>query len=660
MSRVHIGRTVENIRDGNVLTPIIEVIVNAIHAIESAKRTDGCIRVVIHRQSPAKGNDQSLAEVSGFSVIDNGIGFTDENRNSFDDLYSPYKVEQGGKGFGRLICLKYFHDVQVSSVFQRGGGFIKRCFSMGKEWDIIVSEMETPVVADDTETCVKLAGFKPRRFPHKELMTIAHLLTERLLPFFFEDNQTMPDIVLEEERGQLGSVCLGGLVTNQVESYIKHIPVTNDQMKVMGLTFSARVYKCYASQKKTSRVVLVGHRREVTEKPLHHYIPEFKDEYCETVEGELRHFVVIVYVQGEYLDDHVCPERGAFDFPKEQDLLCPALPEDIEREAANLAVLALDGEVESRFEKKKQRVGEFVREKAPWLAGVLARCDLSGLNYGASELDIMNYLCGYRNADEVDIRHRVEALINKGVSDDLASQSNEIFSRISESGRDELAHYVALRRLILGVMEKSLERGSDGRYPLESVLHNLIFPMQSDSVKSRYFDNNLWLLDERLNFTEYLCSDESLTGSDVRPDLFAYDRKVAFRHDNEASNPITVFEFKRPGRDDFADRESRGDPVQKMVNFVRDIRNNEVRTVTGQEIEVTNKTPVYAYLVCTINRKVREWMMESKDFEPLADGKGFFRLYNQPLYFQVFSWEKVLKDAAMRNRIFFHKLGIDM
>lgn len=659
MSRVHIGRTVENIRDGHVLTPLIEVIVNAIHAVESTLRTDGCIRVVIRRQSPVNGDDQSLPEVCGFSVIDNGIGFTDENRNSFDDLYSPHKVKQGGKGFGRLICLKYFKNVRVSSVFRDGDGFVKRRFIMGKEWDFIVDEMVAPVEADDTETCVDLDGFNPGPFPHKTLMTLAHLLTERLLPFFFEGNRIMPDIVLEEER-EKDKVCLGDLVSNRVESYIQHVPVKDDRIVIVDKVFSARVYKCYASQRKTSRVILVGHRREVTEKVLHHYVPEFRDEYCETVKGEMRYFVVMVYVQGKYLDEHVCPERGAFDFPKERDLFCPVCPEDIECDAAKLAVLALGDEVESRREKKKQRVESFVRESAPWLAGALLRSDLSVLNYKPTDLEIMNYLSSYRNADEIDIRQQVENLIKKGVSEQMVDQSNEIFSRISQSGRDELAHYVALRRLILGLMHKSLECGSDGKYPLESVLHNLIFPMQSDSVKSRYFENNLWLLDERLNFTEYLCSDEPVTGSDVRPDLFAYDRKVAFRNDNEASNPITVFELKRPGRDDFADRESRDDPVHKLVSFVRDIRNNKIKTVTGQEIEVTDSTPVYAYLVCTIDRKVRAWLMEVKDFEPLPDGRGFFRLYRQPLYFQIFSWEKVLKDATMRNRIFFHKLGIDM
>jgi hypothetical protein len=43
----------------------------------------------------------------------------------------------------------------------------------------------------------------------------------------------------------------------------------------------------------------------------------------------------------------------------------------------------------------------------------------------------------------------------------------------------------------------------------------------------------------------------------------------------------------------------------------------------------------------------------------MPDGMGwFFWFGNINLYVEVLSWEKVLKDAEMRNRIFFNKLGL--
>ena len=43
----------------------------------------------------------------------------------------------------------------------------------------------------------------------------------------------------------------------------------------------------------------------------------------------------------------------------------------------------------------------------------------------------------------------------------------------------------------------------------------------------------------------------------------------------------------------------------------------------------------------------------------MPDGMGWFDYFgNINLYIEVLSWEKLLKDADMRNKIFFHKLGL--
>lgn len=61
-----------------------------------------------------------------------------------------------------------------------------------------------------------------------------------------------------------------------------------------------------------------------------------------------------------------------------------------------------------------------------------------------------------------------------------------------------------------------------------------------------------------------------------------------------------------------------------------------------------------------ITEKVKEWLEMEKEFTPMPDGGGWFRWFgNNNLYMEVLSWDKVLRDAEMRNSIFFHKLGID-
>jgi hypothetical protein len=49
-----------------------------------------------------------------------------------------------------------------------------------------------------------------------------------------------------------------------------------------------------------------------------------------------------------------------------------------------------------------------------------------------------------------------------------------------------------------------------------------------------------------------------------------------------------------------------------------------------------------------------------KDFKPMPDGLGWSNWHSKlNLYIEVVSWTKVQRDAEMRNKIFFSKLGIE-
>ena len=123
---------------------------------------------------------------------------------------------------------------------------------------------------------------------------------------------------------------------------------------------------------------------------------------------------------------------------------------------------------------------------------------------------------------------------------------------------------------------------------------------------------------------------------------------------------MTIFEFKRPGRDDFANPSSQEDPIEQIVRYVNAIRVGKYRTPKGREINVGETTPFYGYVVCDLSQKVKQWLRDQKDFRPMPDGQGYFHWRsNINLYIEVLSWSKVLKDADMRNRVFFYKLGIN-
>lgn len=139
-----------------------------------------------------------------------------------------------------------------------------------------------------------------------------------------------------------------------------------------------------------------------------------------------------------------------------------------------------------------------------------------------------------------------------------------------------------------------------------------------------------------------------------------YDNPVIFRGENEPSNPITVFELKKPGRDDFVNPSFKEDPVQQIIRYVNNIRKGKYKTPKGRQIRVSENTQFYGYVMCEMTEKVRDWLKLEKNFTPMPDGMGWFTwVGNINLYMEILSWEKILKDAEMRNKIFFHKLGID-
>lgn len=667
MSNINIQRAVENIRSNTtVFTPIVEAVVNAIEAIEEAGESHGVIRLKVHRsaQHELESEDMIDSRIQDVVIEDNGIGFTDANRASFDTLYSDLKIDKGCKGFGRFICLRYFDDVRIDSTYRQDGVLKRRQFDMGKKTDLIVNERFSDLIQQTTGTTVTLAFERGGKLPRK-LTGIARGLVELLLPYFSTDGYACPRIELSESDGS-GLIVLNDYVDSSA-AIIHEVSLPVGTFCLTGggseEAFSVRVFKFFSPQNKVSKVSLVAHKREVTEASLAAHIPEFSDEFIEGPEGDdgrRRNYILKAYVFGPYLDANVQLERGSFSFPKEADLLVGISQVQIEAKAAELTKAAVYDQVMTRQERKRERLQQYVEEKAPWYRPLVKSVDASSLPASASESEMDAILHKEQFRQEVRIREDVASILASADLAQVRERASELADRVSETSKNELVHYVALRKQFLEIFKRSLEIDADGSYPSEGAVHDVIFPTKMDSVEIGYESHNLWMLDERLTFTSYLASDLPLNGGNTqRPDIIAFDRPVAYRSENDASNPVTIFEFKRPGRDDFANPSSKEDPVEQVIRYVNALKNGQYRTPKGREIHIASTTPFYGYVICDLSNKVKEWLYSEKDFKPMPDGMGYFSWRgNINLYIEVLSWSKVLKDAEIRNKAFFHKLGI--
>jgi hypothetical protein len=428
-------------------------------------------------------------------------------------------------------------------------------------------------------------------------------------------------------------------------------------------SFKVKIFKIFFPDNQKSRISLVANNREVVETPIYTYYPEYEDNFYEEVDGVRKDFMIKTYVIGNYLDKNVSLERTVFNFPKkDKDKLYLFTQFDIENEAARLTDNLDDfkDEIKSRREKKKKRIYDYVNLEAPWHKDYLENIDFRSIPFNLTDEDIDMELhrveFQYEMSTKADIKKILDesSLINEN---DIKSVSK----KISKVNKSKLVHYVVLRKQVLNLLEKSLSIKDDGNYNKEESVHNIIFPTRSTSDDTNYENHNLWILDEKLNFTEFLSSDEPINGGkSERADILVFNKKIAFRGENEACNPITIFEFKKPQRDDFCDQSSKEDPVQQIIRYTNSIKDGKFKTPNGRDILVSKNTPFYGYIVCDLTEKVKTWLLREKGFQEMPDNLGWFNwMPNINLYMEVKSWDKVLKDSKMNNKVFFKMLDIE-
>lgn len=189
MSKINIDRIVKDIKSKTTsLTPVIEAVCNSIDAI-GPERTDGIIDIIVKRsgqKSLELDSTHTLSDIMAIDIIDNGIGFTEENKDSFDTYRSGFKMSKGGKGFGRFMYLKYFNHVSIESIFYEEDKYKQRSFTFGHADEIIENEKIIDIESDSsihTGTTLHLSSIKSFDLD-KGLEVIARKLVERLLVFF--------------------------------------------------------------------------------------------------------------------------------------------------------------------------------------------------------------------------------------------------------------------------------------------------------------------------------------------------------------------------------------------------------------------------------------------------------------------------------------------
>jgi hypothetical protein len=222
--------------------------------------------------------------------------------------------------------------------------------------------------------------------------------------------------------------------------------------------------------------------------------------------------------------------------------------------------------------------------------------------------------------------------------------------------------------VIIDLLQAAIRRQADGSYAREDLIHALIMPMRSDSNETHFETCNLWLIDERLAFHDFLASDKPLgslpiTGATdgTEPDIVAlnvFDNPTLVSEGpNLPPASLVVVELKRPMRNDAAQGEQK-DPIEQALGYLDRIRQGKVQTATGRLIPGSEQIPGFCYVLCDLTQSVVK-RCKMHDAIRTSDGLGYF-FYNKTYgaYVEVISFDRLVNAAKERNKAFFDKLGL--
>lgn len=642
------------------LIPLFEAIVNSIYAIEERKAIEnfkGIINIEIVRDNQCvlnlPKNDKIETDVVGFNIIDNGVGFDDNNMNSFLQSDSVYRLDKGGKGVGRFSWLKAFERVEVESVYKDLECYVMRKF----EFSLKNPEIDDTVIDSEEiseyKTTVKLINCKIDYSKNisKQAVTIANKIIQHC--FIYLMSEECPQINLIDDGVKY---CINDLFSEQVEREENKYCIEIDAEK-----FELKNLKVKDASLNGCKLYMFGNDRMVKEIDLGKYIVDLDKQML----GEDKFYYVGI-LTGEYLDTNVDVNRTTFNIPEKRGEIELSLEEIIDNVIIKIKEY-LKEYLDPIEEEKNTRIKKYVTEEAPQYRHLLKYMseDIKKIKPNLSDDKLDDELYQIKRKFNKTIKEDSKKLLDKvqnGFSSDNEYKKlfEEQIGKISEANQAELANYVAHRKIIIDLLERGIKSDENEKFKKESYIHNLIYPMKTTSNEIDYESHNLWLIDEKLSYCSYISSDISFNNdkNDDRTDIMILDRPVAVsddKLDGSEFDTIVLFELKRPMRNDYTNINN---PINQLYEYVDKIRDGKAKDKNGRNIKVGAGTKFYLYAVCDITSSL-EKTIKFFSFKQTPDNMGYY-LFNDTYnaYVEILSYDKIIIDAKKRNRVLFEKLGV--
>lgn len=666
-----------DIRPSEFMLPLQEVVVNSIQSIEDRDNFDsGRIVISITRKNEAIDfkEDEELPynPIIGFTVRDNGIGFSDKRFLAFRTPYTDFGTKKHGcKGIGRYTVMACFNRMDIESYYLEGGNIKCRSlrFDNSNGLQKVNDDESSKKLPKDIYTTIKLNTYQEPYFKYIEKNqirkeTIAEGIIQHCLLYFIND--VAPLIIIKDENEDPEN----GIVLNDIYKKVIKIEKIEKDVDIpeIDLVFNLNYIKNFNGVQSHSLHLCANNRQVGKKQTLTKYIPSFKELY----DDEDNKYHLSLYVTGGFLDEKAHPQRNRFSIPDKDEKL------------TEFDSISLDGLFKGLAEKVKNTYSDYIneaeKEKNERIRNYILDKESPRLRY--------NHLLSIENAfeeipisssDEVlearlhDLSFKLEQKREKAFKklfkkrkydkEEFGKIVHDVLREEASFSKDKLADLMVKRKSILKLFRKYLDWREEGNYMLEEDLHNIIFTMGADTENMPYEYHNLWLLDERLTFHSFTASDKQLrtnkkleSESQKEPDLFIYDIPWSYSDNPNNINNIVLFEFKRPGRDMNNSKDKKLD--SQLEEYFIKLSESKAKNSKGRFINIQKDTPKFGYIICDLHNDLMDFNVEWNGFKKTPHGTLYKVNSELNLYFEVIDYRHLVDFAEMRHEVFFKALGI--
>ena len=678
-------------KHSSYLQPIFEAISNSLEA------TSGKDDIITIRINKAKTLNQEQYSFLSIDIIDTGIGFNDDNFGRLRRLYDESKG-QNNFGTGRVQYLHFFNNTDIYSVFEEEGLKYKRRIVLSKNFyatqKSVIWSSEKEVVDIDTPIGTMVSFYYPLSDEDKEKyneLTTTELRDRILIHYlsrFCLNRDNLQQIKLEY---YINSICdkdsvqvITGKDIPQPD-YTDSVQVNYSKISVDGNTiiktpnteeFIINSYSLPCSIQKRNEVNLTSKNETVEVSGIDFSI--IKDS------PKINNSYLLFLISSSYLTQQDSDLRGQLaiyskkDFLKKRNLFSgeeQILTDDIEEKVTSSITTHYKSisKVKESFESQIDELAEMFS---------LDRRILNEVGYKAGDSDqsILKKVYEY-NADisakhDAGIKSVMDSLKELTPSSkDFKKKLNEKVKKVTELvpqiNRTELVRYISKRKVILDLMQKTLDKQLDcqqknskgKKINHESFLHNILFSQHSDDP----LDSNLWMIND--DFIHYKgISESELRNIKVENELFfredltkeELEELTAYNRDKLGNRPDILL-FPKEHKCIIIELKSMDADVSKFVSQVSQYA-GLIRQYAKDRFEITT---FYAYLIgesFTLNevKRANPFFKKAYYFDYLfcpnypVDGGENRR--DGEMYIEVIKYSTLLERAVFRNKIFTNKI----